>query len=104
VAPWCGLEIRAPRAVLLGLHSRHAERAPHREDGRGEIAHDEFGLEPNYEVAGARELSISAGIRGHAPCVIAAIDLDDEACARRVEVSDEAEQGDLPPERDAELA
>jgi hypothetical protein len=36
--------------------------------------------------------------------VIAAIDLDDETRARRIEVSDEAEQRDLPPKGDTELA
>ena len=66
--------------------------------------HDEFGLEPNYAVAGAGELATSTSVRGYAATVIAAVDLDDEARARRIEASDEAEQGDLPPERDAELA
>jgi hypothetical protein len=48
-------------------------------------------LEPKDAIPRASELSISAGIRGHAPRVIAAIDLDDQADAGRIEVSDEAE-------------
>jgi len=79
------------------------ERAPYREHCGREIAQDHCGLEPNDAVAGTCELAIAARIRGHAPRVIAAIDLDDEARARHVEVSDEAEQRDLPPKGDAEL-
>ena len=63
---------------------------------------DEFSLEPNDAIALALELVVAAGIRGRAPRVIAAIDLDDEARARRIEVSDE-EQRHLAPKRDAEL-
>jgi len=55
-------------------------------------------------IAGTRELAISAGVRRHAPRVIAAIDLDDEARARRVEVSDETEQRYLATKCNAELA
>ena len=65
--------------------------------------HDEFGSEPHDVIAGSRELAIAARVRDRAPLVIAAIDLDDETRARRIEVSDEAEQRDLPPKRDADL-
>lgn len=80
------------------------ERMPHHEDCCREIAHDEFGVKPNNAIASARELSMTLGIRGHAPCVIAAIDLDDEPRRRRIEVRDEAEQRNLPTKGDAELA
>jgi acetylornithine deacetylase/succinyl-diaminopimelate desuccinylase-like protein len=61
-------------------------------------------LDANDAIAGACELAISARIRGDALSVIAAIDLDYEARAARIEVIDEAEQRDLPPKGDPELA
>ena len=82
---------------------RVTERVPQREQGGREIAHDELGFKANDAIASAGELAISARIRGHAARVIAAVDLDDEARAGRIEVSDEAEQRHLPPKRDAEL-
>jgi len=104
-APRCGSEISHwPIVTSILSRSRLNERAPHREHCCGEIAQDHCGLDANNAVAGAHELSIAACIRGHAVRVIAAIDLDDEACAGRVEVGNEAEQRDLPPEGDTELA
>jgi len=61
-------------------------------------------LEPKNSVAGAGKLEVATRIRGGAPLVIAAIDFDDEARARRIEVSDEAEQRDLRSDDHAEAA
>jgi len=55
------------------LHSALRERAPHREHRGREIAQDCCGLDANDAIAGTRELAISAGVRRHAPRVIAAI-------------------------------
>ena len=72
--------------------SLSTECALHREHGRGQITHDELGLEPNDAITGPRELAIPTCIRGHAASVIAAIGLDDEPSAWCVKVSDEAEE------------
>jgi len=90
----------------VGGHGRSGlnECAPHRQRRRWKIAHDEFCLEPHHAISGALELAIAARIRAHAQRVITAINLDDEARARRVEVRDETEERDLPPKGDAKLA
>jgi len=80
---------------------RVTERVPQREQGGREIAHDELGFKANDAIASAGELAISARIRRHAARVIAAVDLDHEARAGGIEVSDETEQRHLPPKRDA---
>jgi len=92
------------RAHLPCPYSALIERAAHSANCRWQIAHDEFGLDPNDAVPRASELAIAERIRGFPACVIGAINLDDEARARRMEGSDEPEQRNLPPKRDTELA
>jgi hypothetical protein len=57
------------------------ERLPRGEHDSREIAYDEFDLDANDATADFCELAITARICGSAPLEIAAIDLDDEACA-----------------------
>ena len=54
-------------------------------------------LDTQYAIPWACELPVASHIRDHAASVIAAIDLDHEAYAGRLEISDDAEQPDLPP-------
>ena len=73
-------------------------------DHRRRVTSDEFRANARGAVARTCELAIAARVSTHAPLVIDAVNLDYEPDARRIEVSNEAEQRDLPPKCDAELA
>jgi len=80
-----------------------SECLPHERDGVRQLAEHEPRLEPEDSIARERKSSVPAPVCAASAGVMAAIDLDDEACRGGTEINDEGAEHDLAFARDAEL-
>ncbi len=76
---------------------------PDSSDSGRQVVHHLLGSEPQHVIAGSSERAVSAVVGRLPPCMIRAVDFDDEAHFGSEQVGDEPpEQRHLPAKRDAE--
>jgi hypothetical protein len=98
-----GAKAHAATRAQVQTGSLASECLPHERDGARQLAEHELRLEPKDAIAREPKSTVPAPVGPAPACVIAAIDLDDEACRGGTEVNDEGAEQDLALEREAQL-